>query len=198
VLLELLKRSLERREDTELVDEILGELEALTRIVNGSLEFVRPHAAMRAPVDVAALAHEALRRARARLPFDGLVEVAVEPGLQASLDALQLESVLVNLIANAFEAMREHPRPEGHRLEVAASTADGELRLSVADTGPGVKPENRERIFYPFFTTREQGTGVGLAEVHKAVASHAGAVEVRDRVGGGAVFVIHLPLEERA
>ena len=198
VLLELLKRSLAGPEDVELVDEILSELETLTRIVNGSLEFVRPHAAMRAPVEMDALVHEAVRRARARVPFDGLIEIAVEPGLAPSLDALQLERVLVNLIANAFEAMRDHPRPGGHRLGVVAGTADGELRLSVADSGPGVPPENRERIFYPFFTTREQGTGVGLAEVHKAVASHGGSVEVRDRVGGGAVFVIHLPLEERA
>jgi signal transduction histidine kinase len=198
VLLDLLKRSLERPEDVELVDEILSELAALTRIVNGSLEFVRPHAAMRAPVEMEVLVHEAVRRARARVPFDGEVEVSVEPGLAASLDAGQLESVLVNLVANAFEAMRAHARPGGHRLEVAASRADGELRLAVADTGPGVPPENRERIFYPFFTTREQGTGVGLAEVHKAVASHGGSVEVRDRVGGGAVFLIHLPLEERA
>jgi len=198
VLLELLKRSLTGSGDVELVDETLGELEALTRIVNGSLEFVRPHAAMRAPVEMETLVGEALRRARARVPFEGAVEVAVEPGLAPSLDALQLESVLVNLVANAFEAMRDHPRPEGHRLELAAATVDGELRLSVADSGAGVPPENRERIFYPFFTTREQGTGVGLAEVHKAVASHGGSVEVRDRVGGGAVFVIHLPLEERA
>jgi two-component system sensor histidine kinase HydH len=104
--------------------------------------------------------------------------------------------VLVNLIANAFEAMRDHARPEGHRLELVAEPADGELRISVADSGPGVPAENRERIFYPFFTTREQGTGVGLAEVHEAVASQGGSVEVRDRVGGGAVFVIHLPVEE--
>jgi signal transduction histidine kinase len=198
VLLELLKRSLTGAQDVELVDEVLSELGALTRIVNGSLEFVRPHAAMRAPVEMEALAHEAVRRARARVPFDGLAEVAVEPGLAPSLDAGQLESVLVNLVANAFEAMREHPRPGGHRLELAASRVDGELRIAVADTGPGVPLENRERIFYPFFTTREQGTGVGLAEVHKAVASHGGSVEVRDRVGGGAVFLIHLPLEERA
>jgi signal transduction histidine kinase len=198
VLLDLLKRSLERPADVELVDEILSELGALTRLVNGSLEFVRPHAAMRAPVEMEVLVHEAVRRARARVPFDGLVDVAVEAGLAPSLDAGQLESVLVNLVANAFEAMREHPRTDGHRLEVAASRAEGELRLAVADTGPGVPAENRERIFYPFFTTREQGTGVGLAEVHKAVASHGGSVEVRDRVGGGAVFLIHLPLEERA
>jgi len=151
---------------------------------------------MRSPVEIGELVHEAIRRARARVPFDGIVEIAVSDGLRPSLDASQLESVLVNLIANAFEAMREHARPSGHVLEVAASAADGELRLSVSDTGPGVPAELRERIFYPFFTTREQGTGVGLAEVHKAVATHGGAVEVRDRVGGGAVFLLHLPLED--
>jgi len=198
VLLELLKRSLGRPEDVELVDEILVELDALTRIVNGSLEFVRPHAAMRAPVALEPLVHEAVRRARARVPFAGKVELAIEPGLQPSLDALQLESMLVNLIANAFEAMQEAPRGGGHSLEVAIDSADGELRLRVADSGPGIPPENRERIFYPFFTTRVQGTGVGLAEVHKAVVSHGGSVEVRERAGGGAQFVIRLPLEERA
>jgi signal transduction histidine kinase len=130
------------------------------------------------------------------VPFDGVVEARVDERLAPSLDAGLLESVLVNLVANAFEAMRDHSRPEGHRLELVAEPADGELRISVADTGPGVPAENRERIFYPFFTTREQGTGVGLADVHKAVASHGGSVEVRDRVGGGAVFVIHLPVEE--
>jgi len=183
VLADLLKRALgDRPGEVELVDEILSELETLTRLVNGSLEFVRPHAAMRAPVELGELMHEAVRRARARVP----------------VDAIQLESVLVNLVANAFEAMRDHARHGGHVLQVAASVAHGELRLAVTDTGPGVPPELRERIFYPFFTTREQGTGVGLAEVHKAVASHGGSVEVRDRVGGGAVFLIHLPLEERA
>ncbi|MGH7288247.1 MAG: two-component system sensor histidine kinase NtrB [Myxococcota bacterium] len=199
VLAELLKRSLgEQPGDLELVEEMLSELDTLTRIVNGSLEFVRPHAAMRAPVDVRALVHEAVRRARARVPFDGIVEITAPEELRPSLDALQLESILVNLIANAFEAMRGHERPGGHVLALTVSAQGGELRLSVADTGPGVPSELRERIFYPFFTTHEQGTGVGLAEVHKAVVSHGGSVEVRDRVGGGAVFLIHLPLEERA
>jgi two-component system sensor histidine kinase HydH len=99
---------------------------------------------------------------------------------------------------NAFEAMRETGGTRPHSLRIAAQVEDGELRLSIADTGPGVAPENRERIFYPFFTTREHGTGVGLAEVHKMVASHGGSVEVQARPGGGAVFVVHLPLEERA
>jgi signal transduction histidine kinase len=198
VLADLLKRSLgERPEELELVEEILGELESLTRLVNGRLAFVRPHAPLRAPVDLVELVDEALRRARARVPFEGEVEVAVEPELRPSLDALQLESVLVNLIVNAFEAMRELPAGQPRLLRIEAAAQGGELRLAVADSGPGVPAPDRERVFYPFFTTRDAGTGVGLAEVHKAVVSHGGSVEVRERVGGGAVFLIHLPLEER-
>jgi signal transduction histidine kinase len=121
----------------------------------------------------------------------------VPAGLRPSLDALQLESMLVNLIVNAFDAMQGAPADRPRLLRIEASEQGGELRLAVADSGPGVPIGDRERIFYPFFTTRDQGTGVGLAEVHKAVVSHGGSVEVRERVGGGAVFLIHLPLEER-
>jgi signal transduction histidine kinase len=199
VLVELLKRSLgDRPAELAQLEEVLGELEQLNRVVNGSLEFVRPSAAVRAPVELAGLVREAVRRARARVPFEGRVQVAVAPGLRASLDARQLERVLVNLIANALEAMRGQERPGGHELWVEAGNAEGGICVSVADTGPGVAPENRERIFYPFFTTREGGTGVGLAEVHKAVVSHGGSIEVRERAGGGAVFRIHLPREPRA
>jgi signal transduction histidine kinase len=197
VLADLLKRSLgERPEESELVEEIRGELETLTRLVNGRLSFVRPHAAMRAPVELEALVHEALRRARARVPFAGEIEVDVAAQLRPSLDALQLESLLVNLIVNAFEAMHELPSGHPRLLRIEATEQGGELRLAVADSGPGVPAPDRERVFYPFFTTRDSGTGVGLAEVHKAVVSHGGSVEVRERVGGGAVFLIHLPLEE--
>jgi signal transduction histidine kinase len=199
LLVELLKRELgDRPGPLELVSEVLAELEGLTRIVNGSLAFVRPHAATRAPVQLSELVDQALLCAGARASFDGDLEVEVPIGLRPSVDALQLERTLVNLLVNAFEAMREPRRDGRHMLRVEARVEGGELQLSVADTGPGVPPENRERIFYPFFTTREQGTGVGLAEVHKMVVSHGGSVEVRERAGGGAQFVVHLPLEERA
>jgi signal transduction histidine kinase len=199
LLVELLKRELgDRPGALELVEEVLGELAGLTRIVNGSLAFVRPHAATRAPVQLSELVDQALLCASARVPFDGALEVEVPIGLRPSVDALQLERTLVNLIVNAFEAMRDRQGAGRHLLRIEAKVEADELQLSVADTGPGVPAENRERIFYPFFTTREQGTGVGLAEVHKMVVSHGGSVEVLARPGGGAVFVVHLPLEERA
>jgi signal transduction histidine kinase len=200
LLVELLKRELgDRPGPLEMVEEVLGELDGLTRIVNGSLAFVRPNAATRSPVQLSELVDQALLCASARVPFDGVLEIEVPVALRPSVDALQLERTLVNLIVNAFEAMRD-ARPSGgrHVLRVEARIEGRELELSVADTGPGVPAENRERIFYPFFTTRDQGTGVGLAEVHKMVVSHGGSVEVRDRDGGGAAFVVHLPLEERA
>jgi signal transduction histidine kinase len=151
---------------------------------------------MRAPVALTELVAAALARARARHAFGGEIEVDVPAGLCADLDAQQVESVLVNLIGNAFEAMLGGASGRPPLLRVEATLRGGELRLAVSDSGPGVPAENRERIFYPFFTTRDEGTGVGLAEVHKAVVSHGGSVEVRERVGGGAVFLIHLPLEE--
>jgi signal transduction histidine kinase len=195
VLGELLKRDLaDQPEAGELVGELLGELESLTQIVNGSLAFVRPQVATRAPVQLSELVDEALRCARARVPFDGALDVEVPIELRPSVDALQLESALVNLIVNAFEAMREAPGGRPPRLRVAAARVGGELRLTVADSGPGIPPEHRERIFHPFFTTRAHGTGVGLAEVHKTVVSHGGSVEVHDAAGGGAELVLHLPL----
>jgi signal transduction histidine kinase len=65
--------------------------------------------------------------------------------------------------------------------------------ISVSDTGPGIPPELQERIFYPFFTTKQDGSGVGLSNVQKIVTGHGGAVVVESRPGEGATFRIHLP-----
>lgn len=191
----LLKRRLgDRPEELELVEELLEETRRLAATVTASLEFVRPLALRRAPFDPAALARGAVRRARARVPFDGVVELDVPEALpRVEGDADQLGRVLVNLIVNAFQAMEAHPRPEGHRLRVAVRARADELVLEVSDTGPGVPDALRERIFYPFFTTREDGSGVGLAEVQKIVASHGGVLDMVPREGGGSVFRVHLP-----
>ena len=200
LLVELLKRELgDRPSALELVEEVLGELEGLTRIVTGSLAFVRPHAATRAPVQLSELVDRRCSApARAR-PSTEALEVR-------GPDRAAPERRRAPARAHARQPDRERVRVpcatrsarRGHVLRIEAKVEGGELQLSVADTGPGVPAENRERIFYPFFTTREQGTGVGLAEVHKMVVSHGGSVEVQARPGGGAVFVVHLPLEERA
>jgi signal transduction histidine kinase len=120
--------------------------------------------------------------------------IDVAPGLGAlDVDPDRMRAALVDLVVNALEAMRDGANPVAQLWLGARPGGDGGVRLEVADTGPGVEPKLRERIFHPFFTTRPEGTGVGLAEVHKVVAAHGGQVEVGERAGGGAVFRIHLP-----
>ena len=123
---------------------------------------------------------------------------AVLPELVADPD--QLRAVLTNLILNALEAMTG-PSVAGSRLRLSLGLEDApggeagqDLVVSVEDDGPGVPPELRERIFHPFFTTRESGSGVGLALAQKLVAGHGGALELADGEGG-AVFRVRLPLE---
>ncbi len=193
----LLKRELgERPEVLELVEEISHEVQTLSATVDTCLAWVRPGVAECAEFSPAELFAETLRRARARVPFAGAVVVQVDPSARGSGDFAQLRSALENLVVNALQAMASHARPEGHRLELRALAREPEgLSLLVCDSGPGVPLELRERIFFPFFTTRSGGSGIGLALVQKVAASHGGSVGVSDGAAGGACFALHLPGE---
>lgn len=119
----------------------------------------------------------------------GSVEVSVEPAsLALRTDAAQLEQVLINLAQNALQACAGRPTPS---LSIDARLSRGaRLRLTVADNGPGVAPGLESRIFTPFFTTREGGSGVGLAVVRQLVHGLGGTVRYAKRPGGGACFVL--------
>lgn len=224
VLAGLLRRRLHQRpEERELVEELHGELRRLAATVTASLDFVRPVALRREPVDAVKLLEEALEQARARVPFLGSVErdyAQALPPVEADPEALR--AVFTNLIANALEAMGAEPeagpgclrlglravvsdrparplRVEGGRVPTAAPpTATRELVASVADSGPGVPAGLRERIFYPFFTTKPRGCGIGLASVQKIVAGHGGRLELDASEARGAVFRVRLPLDAEA
>jgi signal transduction histidine kinase len=95
-----------------------------------------------------------------------------------------------NLLGNAVEALGEG---RGGRVEVTLSEADGQVEVAVADNGPGIPDEQRERVWDPDFTTKRRGTGLGLALVRQTVQAHGGTVELR-RSDTGACFVVRLPL----
>ncbi len=119
----------------------------------------------------------------------GRVDITVEPAsLALRTDAAQLEQVLINLAQNALQACAGRPAP---RLLIDATLSRGaRLRLTVADNGPGVAPGLEGRIFTPFFSTREGGSGVGLAVVRQLVHGLGGTVRHAKRPGGGACFVL--------
>jgi signal transduction histidine kinase len=219
VLAGLLKRRLgDRPEEQLLVEELTGELHELAETVTASLDFVKPVSLERGPVDPVALIEESLAIARSRAPFSGAIERSYDgrlPELWADVD--QLRAVLTNLIVNAFEAMAGDNGGRASKLVLGLQShvadrvgrpvrvgRDGrtpdldagpsrEVVISVGDSGPGVPPDLREKVFYPFFTTRQNGSGVGLATAQKIVASHGGVIELDDAPGGGSSFRVRLP-----
>ncbi len=215
VLAGLLRRRLPEGEERVLLDDLLTQLRGLSCIVTRSLDFVRPSAPRRTPVDPVALMEGAIARALAPDRLPPVIERRFEPVPIVSLDEELLTVALSNLIANAIDAM-EASAPERRRLVAGLACRDvraaetglacrqvgdesaRELVLTVGDSGPGIPPELRDRIFYPFFTTRQQGSGIGLATVQKIVGSHGGRVELESRVGQGATFHLFLPLETPA
>ena len=115
------------------------------------------------------------------------VEVSVEP-MPLDADPELLHRALSNLVLNAMDAM-----PDGGVLTLSAHPKGETVELRVADTGAGLTPEECERLFTPYYTTKQHGTGLGLAIVQSVVADHAGTIAVESPAGGGATFIITLP-----
>jgi nitrogen fixation/metabolism regulation signal transduction histidine kinase len=99
-----------------------------------------------------------------------------------------LHRALSNLVLNAMDAM-----PDGGTLTLSAKPLGNQVEIRVADTGQGLTPEECERLFTPYYTTKQHGTGLGLAIVQSVVADHKGKIAVESRTGEGATFVITLP-----
>ena len=122
------------------------------------------------------------------------LETLLEPDLPTvEADPIQLQQVIINLVINAFDAMRDTPVPERKVVIVTERTADGAIRTSVRDYGVGISEETRDRLFDHFFTTKAQGLGMGLAIVRSIVESHGGTIEGENVEGGGARFHFTLP-----
>jgi PAS domain S-box-containing protein len=178
------------------------ELERINTIVERLLELARPARLAFKPLRVPALVERVLELYGERLEAQG-VRIVREwrrdvPVLWADQEALY--RALVNLVANALDAM---PRGGSLTLRVGLSDADtlagartGARRLAVEveDSGTGIAPTDLDRVFNPFFSTKEGGTGLGLALTQKIVEDHGGSIDVRSTLGSGALFRIVLPL----
>jgi len=135
---------------------------------------------------------EALASAR-----DVSVDVDASIGsVEVRCDVHQMPRAVSNLVFNAIDAVEPggHVRVSGHRARTSPGGGDSLFYLRVEDDGPGIEPELLQRVFTPFFTTKHKGTGLGLAIVHRIAEAHQGVARAGNREGGGAVFVLGIPV----
>ncbi len=201
--------------DQPEIGRYLGEvLQAGNRareLVKQILTFSRQSSDDRRPLEIGPVVREALKLLRASIPTT--IEIRERIPTQCGMvlaDATKIHQVLMNLCTNAYHAMREKGgvlAVELDRVQIDAGdekvaalhlTAGSYLRLQVSDTGTGIDPVIRERIFDPYFTTKKkgEGTGMGLAVVHGIVKSHYGHISVYSEPGHGTSFRIYLPVTE--
>jgi two-component system nitrogen regulation sensor histidine kinase NtrY len=170
---------------------VLEEVQRLKRIVGEFSQFARMPAPERRPCDLNEIVESALSLYR------GSVRVVSElggalPALSADRD--QLTQVVLNLLENARDAVASRASEASvGRVVVRTSPAGAWARLEVEDNGPGFDPAMKERLFAPYFTTKESGTGLGLAIVRRIVTDHGGRIDAHGAPGEGARFVVELP-----
>ena len=186
------------REDESLRNEyerdlglIVGETDRLSQSVTQLLNFARKESPAAQPLSVDELLRSVVDLFRANAREQGIVldyEVNVEAEL-AGKSVSALRDALSNLLLNALQAT-----PQGGKVELTAAASNGDLVVSVQDSGSGVPADLRERIWEPFFTTRQRGTGLGLAIVRKRVQEVGGSASLESNNGRGALFRVRVPL----
>ena len=208
VMAGLLRRQVPDNPDAQaLVKDIIGEAKMANAIVQEMLEFVRP---VRLQLDRASIGEalgSAVTMADSKVARGGIAVALLVPEdlPRVQADAHQLTQVFANLLINAYEALngqgsitlRARLVEPGHD---GALLVDGvqpvpTVVVEVADTGPGMAPDLTDRIFNPFFTTKPQGSGLGLAVVRKIVDAHEGRIDVTSAVNQGTCFTVTLPVE---
>jgi PAS domain S-box-containing protein len=170
-----------------------GQARRIADIVQGVLGFARPRPPRREAVDLATITGQTLELLRHDLDLQGVrLETNFHPELPpAEADPQQVQQILLNLCRNAIQAMRETESPW---LRVEVLGIDDRLAVRVSDGGPGIKTEVLERIFNPFFTTKSEGSGLGLSVSYAIARAHGGDLQVTSEVGRGTTFTLLLPI----
>jgi two-component system, NtrC family, nitrogen regulation sensor histidine kinase NtrY len=174
----------------ECTSTIIGEVESLKGLVDEFSQFARMPAPRAVPTELHAFLDATLAiydGLFASVEFDKHYDASVS---QVRLDPEQMKRVMINLIDNAIEAMG---RQGTIVVETARDVSNSLVRIVVSDTGPGIPPAERDKLFLPYYSTKGRGSGLGLAIVRRIVAEHGGSIDVTDNVPTGTRFIIELP-----
>jgi signal transduction histidine kinase len=178
-----------------VVKDVRLEVAQINRILADLLQTARPHPPEIRPSDLNITVEHAIMLARQQVISKPIqIELHKDPSLpQVEHDSDQLHQVLLNLLLNAVQAIET-----AGTVRVALSTLEGNAAITVTDTGRGIAPEHLPNIFRPFYTTKGNGTGLGLSLARRIVEEHHGRIEVTSEVGRGTKFLVILPFSQES
>jgi two-component system sensor histidine kinase HydH len=187
-------KSDQNSDDEEMAGVMIEEVERLNRVISELLEFARPTELKLKTTDVNSLIEHSVRlieKEASDKNIDIKLDLSQQP-VSAQIDSDRFSQCLLNLYLNALQAMGK-----GGQLSIKDSLTDDNLIvIEIRDTGSGIKVENLNKIFDPYYTTKTKGTGLGLAIVHKIVEAHNGSIKVRSISGQGTSFIIRIPAKQ--
>jgi two-component system, NtrC family, nitrogen regulation sensor histidine kinase NtrY len=187
-----------------LIDEctstIVTEVDSLKQLVDEFAQFARMPAPKAVPTDLNAVLTETVALYGGLFRHIRLEKKFAERLPMVRIDAEQVRRVIINLVDNAVEALGgagAGVRADGSVPSIELATehdpGNGVVRITVSDNGPGIPPEDREKLFLPYYSTKRRGSGLGLAIVRRIIAEHGGAIDVAENVPSGTIFTIELP-----
>ena len=171
---------------------IIKEVESLKNLVNDFSRFGKMPEIKKAPVRISAIIDEVIDL------YKDYKDVQLAMSLKGEetpveLDAEQFKRVIINLVGNAIQAMQNQGKID---FSVEHDMPSNRVRIDIADNGPGIREEDKEKLFLPYFSTKKDGTGLGLAIASKVVTEHRGYIRIRDNSPQGTIFSIELPIKE--
>jgi signal transduction histidine kinase len=177
----------------ELVRQIVSETDRATEIIRTVLAYSREPRPAARPTNLLSALLDSVLLVRGELPTHVSVDLDVAPELHVLGSGAKLQQAFINLLKNAIDAMREAGRDGG--ISVSARASDGHVELAFRDAGAGVPPHVLDRVFDPFFSTKDvgHGTGLGLYLVHQIVTQDGGTVRLESAVGEGTTVTLRLP-----
>ena len=185
-----IKRNLLQEKDQQKLDIVLEEVRRLEGLVANLGDFTKEYRLVKRPADVNAVIRDVLKIMKGVYPLEryGFRE-RLSPYLgEIDCDPDKLKQVFINIISNGLQAMRD-----GGTITVSTQKIWHGIEVRISDEGTGIHEKDLEHIFEPFYTTREQGSGLGLSISYKLIEAHAGEIWAASRPGRGATFVIRIP-----
>jgi len=177
------------RQSTQM---IIKEVDSLKKLVDAFSKYGKMPEIKKTPISLPSLIHEVADLYKGYKKIT--IHVAAPDNLPlADLDAEQFKRVIINFFDNAIQAMMHSGKID---VTLSFDRASDWVQIEIADNGPGIKPEDREKLFHPYFSTKKEGTGLGLAIAHRIIKEHKGKIKVRDNVPAGSIFIVSIPMKE--